>query len=90
LLRRFATRNDGISFRDCNHAVKSAPVLWGAFAFIKRGSLPKTVIRPPGTQPKPADAQAAVPAPAAPAAVEAKPAPQIQPTQAMPKAQGLD
>jgi hypothetical protein len=40
---------------------------------------------------KPVDTQAA--APAAPAAVEAKPAPpqvQLQPTQAMPKAQGLD
>jgi hypothetical protein len=51
------------------------------------------VQRSAATQPKPADAQAAVPAaPAAvaPAAVEAKPAPQIQPTQAMPKAQGLD
>jgi hypothetical protein len=42
-------------------------------------------------QTKPADAQAAVPA--APAPVEAKPAPppvQLQPTQEMPKAQGLD
>jgi len=43
---------------------------------------------------KPADAQAAAPAAApAPAAVEAKPAPpqvQLQPTQAMPQAQGLD
>ena len=48
------------------------------------------VQRSAATQPKPADAQAAVPAAAAPAAVEAKPAPQIQPTQAMPKAQGLD
>ena len=51
---------------------------------------PEPVQRSAATQPKPADAQAAVPAPAAPAAVEAKPAPQIQPTQAMPKAQGLD
>ena len=47
-------------------------------------------------QAKPADAQAAAPAAApvaAPAAVEAKPAPppvQLQPTQAMPNAQGLD
>jgi hypothetical protein len=48
------------------------------------------VQRSAATQPKPADAQAAVPAAAAPAAVEAKPAPQIQPTQPMPKAQGLD
>ena len=40
-------------------------------------------------QAKPADARAA--APAAPAAVEAKPAaPQIQPTQEMPKVQGLE
>jgi hypothetical protein len=38
-------------------------------------------------QGKPADAP---PQAAAPAAVEAKPAPQIQPTQVMPKAQGLD
>ena len=41
---------------------------------------------------KPADAQAAAPV-SAPAPVEAKPAPppvQLQPTQAMPKAQGLD
>jgi len=40
---------------------------------------------------KPVDAQAA--APAAPAPVEAKPAPpqvELQPTQAMPKVQGLD
>jgi hypothetical protein len=54
---------------------------------------PEPVQRSAATQPKPADAQAAVPAaPAAvaPAAVEAKPAPQIQPTQPMPKAQGLD
>ena len=51
---------------------------------------PEPVQRSAATQPKPADAQAAVPAAAAPAAVEAKPAPQIQPTQAMPKAQGLD
>ncbi len=54
---------------------------------------PEPVQRSAATQPKPADAKAAVPAaPAAvaPAAVEAKPAPQIQPTQAMPKAQGLD
>jgi hypothetical protein len=48
------------------------------------------VQRSAATQPKPADAQAAAPAAVAPAAVEAKPAPQIQPTQAMPKAQGLD
>jgi hypothetical protein len=45
-------------------------------------------------QAKPADAQAAAPAAApAPAAVEAKPAPpqvQLQPTQPMPKVQGLD
>jgi hypothetical protein len=41
-------------------------------------------------QAKPADAQTAPPA-AAPAAVEAKPAaPQIQPTQEMPKVQGLE
>jgi hypothetical protein len=51
---------------------------------------PEPVQRSAATQPKPADAQAAVPAAAAPAAVEAKPAPQIQPTQPMPKAQGLD
>jgi hypothetical protein len=42
-------------------------------------------------QAKPADAPAAPQAVAAPAAVEAKPAtPQIQPTQEMPKAQGLE
>jgi len=41
-------------------------------------------------QAKPADAQA-VPQVAAPATVEAKPAaPQIQPTQEMPKVQGLE
>jgi hypothetical protein len=41
-------------------------------------------------EPKPADAQAAMPA-AAPPVVEAKPAaPQIQPTQEMPKVQGLE
>jgi len=51
---------------------------------------PEPVQRSAATQPKPADAQAAVPAAVAPAAVEAKPAPQIQPTQAMPNAQGLD
>jgi hypothetical protein len=51
---------------------------------------PEPAQRSAATQPKPADAQAAVPAAAAPAAVEAKPAPQIQPTQPMPKAQGLD
>jgi hypothetical protein len=54
---------------------------------------PEPVQRSAATQPKSADAQAAVPAASAavaPAAVEAKPAPQIQPTQAMPKAQGLD
>lgn len=51
---------------------------------------PEPVQRSAATQPKPADAQAAAPAAVAPAAVEAKPAPQIQPTQAMPKAQGLD
>src|SRR3979409_2671763 len=42
---RRSARNDGISFRDRNHAVKSAPVLWGAFAFIKRGLLPKIELR---------------------------------------------
>jgi hypothetical protein len=42
-------------------------------------------------QAKPADATAQTAAPAAPAVVEAKPAaPQIQPTQEMPKVQGLD
>jgi len=51
---------------------------------------PEPVQRSAATQPKPADAQAALPAAVAPPAVEAKPAPQIQPTQAMPKAQGLD
>jgi hypothetical protein len=40
-------------------------------------------------QAKPAETPATPPA-AAPAVVEAKPAPQIQPTQEMPKAQGLD
>jgi hypothetical protein len=40
-------------------------------------------------QAKPADAPPA-PQAAAPAIVEAKPAPQIQPTQEMPKAQGLE
>jgi hypothetical protein len=51
---------------------------------------PEPVQRSAATQAKPADAQAAAPAAVAPAAVEAKPAPQIQPTQPMPKAQGLD
>ena len=42
-------------------------------------------------QAKPADAQAAAPQTAAPAAIEAKPAaPQVQPTQEMPKVQGLE
>jgi hypothetical protein len=41
-------------------------------------------------QPKPAEAQGAPAQAAAPAVVEAKPAPQIQPTQEMPKVQGLE
>ena len=47
--------------------------------------VPEPVQRSAATQPKPADAQAAIPP-----VVEAKPVPQIKPTQAMPKAQGLD
>jgi hypothetical protein len=41
-------------------------------------------------QPKPADPQAAPPAVSAPTVGQAKPAPTIQPTQEMPKVQGLD
>jgi hypothetical protein len=41
-------------------------------------------------QPKPAEAEPAPAQVAAPAVVEAKPAPQIQPTQEMPKVQGLE
>jgi hypothetical protein len=50
-----------------------------------------SVTHGPAVQAKPADAAQTTPQTAAPAAVEAKPAaPQIQPTQEMPKVQGLE
>jgi hypothetical protein len=67
---------------------------------LRAGEPPKPLAAKPAPEPaqqsaavqgKPADAAQTVPPAAAPAAVEAKPAtPQIQPTQEMPKAQGLD
>jgi hypothetical protein len=52
---------------------------------------PEPAQRSAAVQAKPADTQAAAaPAAPSPAIVEAKPAPAIQPTQDMPKAQGLD
>jgi hypothetical protein len=67
---------------------------------LRAGEPPKPLAAKPAPEPaqqsaavqgKPADAAQTVPPATAPAAVEAKPAtPQIQPTQEMPKAQGLD
>jgi hypothetical protein len=67
---------------------------------LRAGEPPKPLAGKPAPEPaqqsaavqgKPADAAQTVPPAVAPAAVEAKPAaPQIQPTQEMPKAQGLD
>jgi hypothetical protein len=51
---------------------------------------PAPAQQPAAVQPKPAEAQGAPAPAAAPAVVEAKPAPQIQPTQEMPKVQGLE
>ena len=51
---------------------------------------PAPVQQSAAVQPKPAEAEPAPAQAAAPAVVEAKPAPQIQPTQEMPKVQGLE
>jgi hypothetical protein len=69
---------------------KASPTRAAEPAPLAAQPAPEPVQRSAATQPKPADAQAALPAAVAPPAAEAKPAPQIQPTQAMPKAQGLD
>lgn len=67
---------------------------------LRAGEPPKPLAAKPAPEPaqqsaavqaKPADAAQTVPQAAAPAAVDARPAtPQIQPTQEMPKAQGLE
>lgn len=68
---------------------KASPARAGDAKPLAGKSVPAPAQRSAAVQTKPADAPATPPQ-AAPPAVEAKPAPQIQPTQPMPKVQGLD
>jgi hypothetical protein len=74
---RVASRTPAMPKAAPSQAAEPAPSAAGPAAEPPRQSA--------ATQTKPADAQAAIPP-----VVEAKPVPQIKPTQAMPKAQGLD
>ena len=70
---------------------KAPPPRAGEIRPLSAQPAPEPAQQSAAVQAKPADAQAAVPQTAAPAVVEAKPAaPQIQPTQEMPKVQGLE
>jgi hypothetical protein len=71
---------------------KAAPPRAGEVKPLAARPAPEPAQQSAAVQPKPADAaQTAAPQAAAPAAVEAKPAaPPIQPTQEMPKMQGLE
>jgi hypothetical protein len=71
---------------------KAAPARAGEVKPLAARPAPEAAQQSAAVQPKPADAaQTAAPQAAAPAAVEAKPAaPPIQPTQEMPKVQGLE
>jgi hypothetical protein len=80
---RVASRTPSVPMPKASPAQPAEPVPLAAKPAVEPAQ--RSAAAPPA---KPADAQAAAPAP-----VEAKPAPppvQLQPTQAMPKAQGLD
>jgi hypothetical protein len=70
---------------------KAPPPRAGEVKPLSAQPAPEPAQQSAAVQAKPADAQAAAPQAAAPPVVEAKPAaPQIQPTQEMPKVQGLE
>jgi hypothetical protein len=68
---------------------KASPLHGGEAKPLAAKPAPEPVQQSAAVQAKPAEAPAA-PQAAAPAVVEAKPAPQLQPTQGMPKVQGLE
>jgi hypothetical protein len=69
---------------------RAAPLRAGEVKPLAAGPTSAPAQQSAAVQPKPAEAAPAPAQATAPAVVEAKPAPQIQPTQEMPKVQGLE